>query len=586
MSESTKVNKAIVKLKKHVPIVSWLPQYTKFDGISDLISGITVGLTIMPQSMAYASLANLPPHYGLYSSFMGAFMYVMFGTIKEASVGPTSLMALLTLSYTNGLPIEFVILLSFLGGWVQLVMGIFKLGFLVDFISTPAISGFTSATSFTIILAQMKGLFGIRFTSDNVFHYIQKFYSRIPKIRYYDLILGCCCIAVLLIFRSLNNIKCKNTVVKKTLWFLSIGRNALIVLVCSILAYYLESKLGKSPFTLYGKVPAGIPSMQMPQFSTHIGNQTVTFVEMVQKLGTGIVVIPVVSVLSNVAVAKAFTSGKRVDSAQEMVTLGICNIMGSFVQSMPVCGAFTRSAVANASGVRTPFAGIYAGTIILLALSFLTPYFYYIPKSTLAAVLISAVIFMIDIKILPKLWKTNKYDLFVMFSTFIVSLIFSVEQGLLVGVIVNFIPMIKLWTRPKIDFAIKTTREGQTYLLVKPELGLYYSASEYFTLQARKTISSIEFGVPVVFDFRNILYVDYTSTQSLTYLLAELQKDGRSFLFMNLSETLSSTLSDLISEYRIRCCEKDDDIFETLLGVSIDIEDDIEAKLLPPKQLK
>ncbi|KAK4874464.1 hypothetical protein RN001_013824 [Aquatica leii] len=534
MSVPSRKDKIIAKLKERVPIISWLPKYSKLDGIGDLISGITVGLTIMPQSMAYAALANIPPNYGLYSSFMGAFIYVIFGTIKEASVGPTSLMAILTLTYTQGLPVEFMILLTFLCGWVQLLMGIFKLGFLVDFISIPAVSGFTSATSVTIMLAQFKGLLGIRFTSDNIFHYVQEFYARRSKIRVYDLILGCCSIVILLIFRV-------------------------------------------------SKVPAGLPSLQVPEFSTHIGNQTVTFVEMVQKLGTGIIVLPVVAILSNVAVAKAFTSGKRVDATQEMMTLGICNIVGSFIQSMPVCGAFTRSAVSHASGVRSPFAGIYAGSIILLALSFLTPYFYYIPKSTLAAVVISAVVFMIDVEIVPKLWKTNKYDLFVMLLTFIVSLVFSVEQGLLVGVIVNFLPLIKVWTRPKIDFVISTTKEGQTYLLVKPELGLYYSASEYFTLEASKTIASIEFGIPVVFDCKNILYVDYTSTQTIRYLLTELKESNRTFVFLNASETLSLRLEELITEFRIKCCENEDQIFNTLISTNVDVEDDVETKLLPPK---
>lgn len=188
-------------LFKRLHILEWLPRYTKFDAVSDLIAGITVGLTMMPQSMAYAALANLSPQYGLYSSFMGSLIYVFFGTIKEVSIGPTSLMALLTISYTRNLPIDYIFLLCFLAGWVELLMGVFKLGFIVDFISAPAISGFTSATACIIIMTQLKGLFGIKFASNDIVDYFFKFGEHLPETKQEDLMLGVCSIICLLIFR-------------------------------------------------------------------------------------------------------------------------------------------------------------------------------------------------------------------------------------------------------------------------------------------------------------------------------------------------------------------------------------------------
>ncbi|KAK5640923.1 hypothetical protein RI129_009470 [Pyrocoelia pectoralis] len=583
MNIQFKKEKIITSLKKRVHITQWITKYTKVDCIADLVSGLTLGLTIMPQSMAYAALANLPPHYGLYSSFMGAFVYTFFGTIKEVSIGPTSLMALLTLSYTKGLPIEFVILLCFLCGWVQFIMGVFKLGFLVDFISMPAISGFTTATSLTIILAQLKGLVGIRFSSDNIFHYVQKFYTHSDKIKLNDLILGVCCIIILLIFSKLKDIKLKCPSAMKALWLLSISRNALIVLVSSVIAFYFEYKYGESPFSLSGNVVSGIPTLALPKFYTQIGNDTVTFVEMVQKLSTAVIVLPVVAVLSNVAVAKAFCKGKAVDATQEMITLGLCNILGSFVQSMPSCGAFTRSAVAHASGVRTPMTGLYVGTIILLALTFLTPYFYYIPKSSLSAVLISAVVFMVDYKIVPKLWRTNKFELLVTFVTFIISLVFSVEQGLLVGVIINCIPLLKVWTRPKIDFAIKTFQKKHNYLLIKPELGLYYSASDFFNSQVQKMIMSIDYTIPVVIDFEHFFHVDYTSKETMKHLLTDLQSNNHSIIFLNLSESIADTLQEIIDQFCIRCCQSENEIFDELTFTSVEIDEGAGTSLLPHK---
>ncbi|KAF2879074.1 hypothetical protein ILUMI_27083 [Ignelater luminosus] len=571
-------------LYKRFYILQWIPEYTKFDGISDVIAGITVGLTMMPQSMAYASLANLPAHYGLYSSFMGAFIYIFFGTIKEVSIGPTSLMALLTLSYTDNLSLDFVILLCFLCGWVELLMGIFKLGFIVDFISAPAISGFTSATSVIIILAQLKGLFGIKFKSNNIFHYVQQFVSHSSDIKINDLILGIGCIVFLLIFRKFKDVKPKSVALKKTFWLLSIGRNALTVLFGSLIAFYFESKTGKSPFTLSGAVHAGIPTFKLPNFNTKLGNETISFMEMVHELGTGIIVLPVVAVLANVAIAKAFASGRVVDATQEMITLGLCNIFGSFVQSMPTCGAFTRSAVANASGIRTPMAGIYAGTIILLALTFLTPYFYYVPKSTLSAVLISAVIFMIDYEIIPKLWKSNRFDLLITILTFVISLMYGVEQGLLVGVLINFIPLLKLWTRPKVEFSHSSNKKGNEYLMIKPELGLYYSAVDYLTQEIVKITATMNSAIPIVIDCSNILQVDYTATQALNGLVKMFKKKNQEVLLYNLTNTVFDNLKEVINTHEMHCCKTEEEISSVLTELKIKKSDDIEAALIPYKE--
>ncbi|PNF16978.1 hypothetical protein B7P43_G03162 [Cryptotermes secundus] len=172
---------------------------------------------------------------------------------------------------------------------------------------------------------------------------------------------------------------------------------------------------------------------------------------MCSELGLGIIVIPVVAILANVAIAKAFATGPSFDATQEMLTLGVCNIFGSCVCSMPTCGAFTRSAVSSASGARTPMVGLYSGTLIVLALSLLTPYFYYIPRSTLAAVLISAVAFMLDWNILKILWNCNKRDLFLVVLTFVSCLGLGVEIGLLIGVVTNVIFLLYLWARPTVS---------------------------------------------------------------------------------------------------------------------------------------
>lgn len=194
----------------------------------------------------------------------------------------------------------------------------------------------------------------------------------------------------------------KRARLRKALWLVSIARNALVVVGASCTAYWLHAPTpapGRPAFQLSGRVQPGVPRLALPPFSTTIGNRTVGFTEMVNELGSGLAMVPVVMVLANIAIAKAFSAGRRgrLDATQEMLTLGLVNVAGSLLHSMPTCGAFTRSAVSHSSGVRTPAAGLYSGVITLLALLFLTHYFYYIPKACLSSVLICAVIFMVSL---------------------------------------------------------------------------------------------------------------------------------------------------------------------------------------------
>lgn len=171
-------------------------------------------------------------------------------------------------------------------------------------------------------------------------------------------------------------------IITKAIWLISTARNAIVVVICSVIAYKYDSSESGSPFILTGPVRSGLPSFSLPPFSTQINNQTFTFTQMCSELGTSIILVPIIAVLGNVAIAKAFMNEGKVDASQELLTLGICNVLGSCASSMPVTGSFSRSAVNHASGVKTPMGGLYTGILILLALSLLTPYFYFIPKGS------------------------------------------------------------------------------------------------------------------------------------------------------------------------------------------------------------
>ncbi|XP_029041225.2 sodium-independent sulfate anion transporter-like [Osmia bicornis bicornis] len=542
-------------ISDYITILNWLPKYSRLNAVSDLVAGFSLGLTLIPQSIAYAALASLTAQYGLYSCIMGSFIYVIFGTIKEVSIGPSSLMSLLTLEYTRNMPIDFVVLFSFLAGCVELLMGVLRLGFLVDFISMPVTSSFTSATSIIIIVSQLPGLLGIKAKGHTTAENIVKICQNLTKIRVPDFILGLCSIAFLLFFRRLKDIDCcftddtdvtknsnKRKVVKKTLWFLSICRNALVILITAIIAFCLE-RAGSSPFILSGKIESGLPKFSLPPFSSQVGNQTFTFMDMCYHYGTGLIILPLVSVLANVAIAKAFADGSSVNATQEMLTLGLCNILGSFVSSMPATGAFTRSAVFSASGVRTPMAGVYVGTMSLLALSFLTPYFYYIPRATLSAVLISAVAFIIDLKIIPLLWKGCKRDAIAAIFTFLVCIIGGVELGLLVGALFNLIFFLRPSARPKIEMIQCKAQLGDKYIILKPDTGLFYPATSYFCSKITEIIrQNDESNIAFIIDCERIRNIDYTAIKSIELLLTNINAEKRKLWFLHVNPKLYESI--------------------------------------------
>ncbi|XP_046406384.1 sodium-independent sulfate anion transporter-like isoform X2 [Ischnura elegans] len=526
-----------------VHILTWIPNYSKDDIVCDIIAGITIGLTMLPQSLAYALLAGLSPQYGLYSSFVGTLIYIVFGTVKEVSIGPTSLMALLTYEYTRDHPVEFVILLTFLTGCMELLFGILHLGVLVDFISAPVLSGFTAATSVVIGEAQMKGLLGIKYKSVGFIDNVWKLFSHMKETKPGDAILGVSSMIFLLSFRKLKDIPVgklfsdgklpnesnpKARVVEKILWFLTIGRNALIVLIGGILSFVFERNWGVAPFALSGQIDPGFPSFQPPPFQATYANTTYNFGEMASELGTGILIVPVVSVLVNIAIAKAYANGGTLHATQEMLTLGLCNIAGSFVSSMPTCGAFTRSAVSSASGVRTLLAGLYT------------------EQDFLAAIL-----------------------------TFVVCLLLGIEIGLLLGVALNCGHLLYLWARPRINVEHKKMPGGRDYLMVTLDTGLYFPAIEFIRMELGRIGVSEGDGVqPLVLNCEHFKGLDYSAAMGFVSVMKEYKKRAQPIVLMNLKDDALSLLQKLCVYDAIHCTSEGE-LAAILYGEITDSEDTV-----------
>ncbi|RLU18002.1 hypothetical protein DMN91_010243 [Ooceraea biroi] len=536
-------------LFKRIPILAWLPNYRKEYVVSDLVAGITVGLTVIPQAIAYANVAGLPLQYGLYSSFMACFVYTIFGSWKDVPVGPTAIAAILTRETLQKAHLgpDFAILLCFISGCVSLLMGILQLGFLLDFISGPVSVGFTSAAAIIIATSQVKDILGLKVAATEFVQVWRSIFEHIGETRRWDTALGIACIIVLLLLRKIKDIPvAKNTkeptqiqqAITKLLWLISTARNIIIVIVCAVMCWLLEEHLGESPVILTGHVKQGLPEFRLPPFEAQVGNETYTFVDMISALGTGCLVVPMLSLLETISIAKVFSEGKSIDATQEMLALGLCNVVSSFVSSMPVSGGLSRGAVNHSSGVKTTLGGVYTGLLVLISLQFLTPYLYYIPKAALAAVIIAAVVFMVEFQVVKPMWRSKKIDLIPAVVTFLCCLFIRLELGIVIGIGINLLFLLYATARPTLRVHKATSISGYEYLVITPDRSLVFPSVEYVRAVISKQGLREGTAVPVVIDSTHIQAADFTAAKGIKTLIEDFTKRGQPLIFHNLKPSV------------------------------------------------
>ncbi|KAG7189459.1 hypothetical protein KM043_017155 [Ampulex compressa] len=537
-------------LYKRIPILAWLPKYRKEYVVSDMVAGLTVGLTVIPQAIAYANVAGLPLQYGLYSSFMACFVYTILGSCKDVPVGPTAIAAILTRETLQKAHLgpDFAILLAFISGCVSLLMGILQLGFLLDFISGPVSVGFTSAASIIIATSQVKDILGLNISGSKFVQVWQNIFEKIGETRLWDTALGIICIIVLLLLRKIKDLPVvpKNTKMpsriqrfaEKLLWLLSTARNILVVIVCAVMCWLLEEHLGSSPVILTGHVKQGLPEFRLPPFQARVGNETYEFFDMVSALGSGCLVIPLLSLLESISIAKVFYEGKAIDATQEMLALGVCNVVSSFVSSMPVSGGLSRGAVNHSSGVKTTLGGVYTGLLVLVSLQFLTPYLYYIPKAALAAVIIAAVVFMVELHVIKPMWRTKKTDLIPAVATFLCCLFVRLELGIVIGIGINLLFLLYASARPSLRVQKATSISGCEYLVITPDRSLVFPSVEYVRAVISKQGTKQGTAVPVVIDSTHIQAADFTAAKGVKSLIEDFSKRGQPLIFHNLKPSV------------------------------------------------
>ncbi|KAB7494487.1 Sodium-independent sulfate anion transporter [Armadillidium nasatum] len=491
-------------------------------------------------------------------------------------------MSLMTYQYSNQGGADYAILLCFLAGVIEIFAGIVNLGFFINFISHPVISGFTSAAAITIASSQLKGLFGLKIKTGGVVDTWVKVGSHIQETIWQDAVLGLSCIIILSgIKEKVNGLKLegleqeintkahrhctqrksqdwKNETrnsrerLKKCLFYLNVSRNALIVFIASLIAFCLDGD--SQPFTLTGNVTSGIPSPQLPPFSTTINNQTMAFGDIINDIGIGVIMVPFIAILDDIAVVSSWAKGKSFDVTQEIIALGFINLLGSFFGSLPTTASLSRTAVNVSSGVRTPAGGLLTGAIVLVALAVLTPFFRYIPKATLAAVIICAVMHMFDYEIIKSLWRTKRLDVVHLLVTFFGCLFIGLEWGILLGIGVNLLIMLFKIATPTVRVEHATFPRGNCpFILVTPNNGMLYpNVMHIKTIILKAGLKEGNGTRPVVIDCSHIIDFDYTSCKGLAEAMDVFTKREQPLIFLNLKPkliTMIKSLKDEITSY-------------------------------------
>lgn len=438
----------LLRLLPSLPILEWGRRYDRDTLVSDLVAAIIVTMMLIPQSLAYALLAGLPPEIGLYASVAPLLLYAVFGTSRVLAVGPVAVVSLMTAAAIGehavaGSPQYWAvaITLAFLSGVMLLIMGVLRLGFLANFLSHPVISGFISASGLLIAASQLKTLLGVKAEGHNVIDLAQALISQLPNIHVLTLVVGVLATAFLFwVRKGLKPLLIRVGLNARLADVLAKAGPVAAIAVTALLAWILDWK-GQG-LRLVGSVPQGLPPLTLPLWDLALW----------QSLAMPALLISVVGFVESVSVGQTLAAKRRqrIEPNQELVALGASNLSAAFTGGFPVTGGFARSVVNFDAGAQTPAAGVYTALGITLASLFLTPALYFLPQATLSATIIVAVLSLVDLGMLKRTWAYSRTDFLAALATLLMTLVQGVEVGLVVGVAVSLVLFLYRTSRPHI----------------------------------------------------------------------------------------------------------------------------------------
>lgn len=496
---------------------------------------------LVPQGMAYAMIAGLPPVYGLYASVVPQLIYALMGTSRQLSVAPVAMDSLLVAAGVSVLAsqgtseyIAFSILLAFFVGLFQIALGTARLGFITNLLAKPVISGFTSAAAFIIAINQLKHLMGVELVKSNqLVKVLVDAISQWQFVHIPTLLIG---MGAILLIPTLKRIHARIP-------------GALVVVILGVVVVQVW-QLSGSGVSIVGEIPEGLPAFVFPEMS---------FTDLAS-LAPLAATIALVAFMESFSVAKAIETKRRnyeVKPNQELLALGFSNAIGALFQSYPVTGGFSRSAVNDQSGAHTQLSSVISATLIILVLLFLTPVFYYLPQAVLAAIIMVAVAKLVNIQYAVRLFRTNKQEFVLLIVTFIATLQFGMVEGIVSGVILSILMMIYRIAYPHIavlgrlkgysEFRnVKRFTDVETWdhlLIIRVDAPLIFVNVQYVRDFILKALDRKPTAQVILLDAAAISHVDATALEGLSQLRNALSERGVRLMYAELLGPVRDVLS-------------------------------------------
>ncbi len=436
------------RLVRYMPILDWGRRYDANALSNDLVAAVIVTIMLIPQSLAYALLAGLPAEMGLYASMLPLVAYALFGTSRALAVGPVAVVSLMTAAAVGNLALpgspEYVaaaITLAFLSGLVLLFLGIFRLGFLANFLSHPVIAGFITASGILIATSQLKHILGISAHGHNLAQILASLLGNLGATNPWTLTVGVAAIAFLFWVRSgLKPLLIGLGIKERSATLLSRAGPVAAIIVTTLVSVLID--LPGKGVAIVGDIPSGLPPLTLPKFDPEIWRQ----------LFGSAILISIIGFVESISVAQTLAAKRRqrIDPDQELIGLGAANIASSVSGGYPVTGGFARSVVNFDAGAETPAAGAFTAVGIGLAALLLTPLLFFLPKATLAATIIVAVLSLVDFSILRRTWIYSKADFAAVSATIVLTLAMGVEIGVSAGVLLSLALFLYRTSRPHV----------------------------------------------------------------------------------------------------------------------------------------
>lgn len=419
-------------LSRYLPILGWARRYDRGTLTSDLVAAAIVTVMLIPQSLAYAMLAGLPPEIGLYASIAPLLAYAIFGTSRALAVGPVAVISLMTLTAAGSVAApgsaEFIaaaLVLALLSGLILLLMGVLRLGFLANLLSHPVVSGFITASGIIIAFSQLKSILGVKASGETLPELVETLVRALPTAHLPTLAIGVVATAFLFwVRKGLKPLLVRAGLAPRPADLLAKAGPIAAVAVSTLAVVFLG--LEAQGVKVVGDIPQSLPPFTVPLFNAELWRQ----------LAVPALLLSVIGFVESVSVAQTLAAKKRqrIDPDQELIGLGSANVAAAFTGGYPVTGGFARSVVNFDAGAETPAAGVFTAGGILVAALFLTPLLASLPVATLAATIIVAVLSLVDLKTPGEIWRYSRPDFAAMMATILVTLLAGVEAGVIAGV--------------------------------------------------------------------------------------------------------------------------------------------------------